>query len=58
MAGVLLSGNAQADQLYDKLWGVKELFLIGFFLAGWAGWVSVDEWVAAGGWAAVIVAAS
>jgi predicted Kef-type K+ transport protein len=43
VAGVMLSGNAQADQLYDKLWGVKELFLIGFFLqVGLSGFPSMS----------------
>lgn len=32
VAGVLLAGHAAADDLYDKLWGLKEVFLVGFFL--------------------------
>lgn len=32
VAGVLLTGHRQADELYDKLWGIKEVFLVGFFL--------------------------
>lgn len=31
-AGALLSGHAQADELAEKLWGLKEAFLVGFFL--------------------------
>lgn len=32
VAGLLLSGHPKADELYEKLWGLKEVFLIGFFL--------------------------
>lgn len=32
VAGLLLSGHERADVLYEKLWGLKEVFLIGFFL--------------------------
>ncbi|MGF1472757.1 MAG: cation:proton antiporter [Rubrobacteraceae bacterium] len=31
-AGALLAGTPQADELADKLWGLKEAFLVGFFL--------------------------
>ena len=31
-AGILLAGHEQADELYEKLWGLKEVFLVGFFL--------------------------
>ncbi|MBO6535558.1 MAG: cation:proton antiporter [Balneolaceae bacterium] len=31
-AGALLSGHPQADELAEKLWGLKEAFLVGFFL--------------------------
>lgn len=31
-AGALLAGTHQADELADKLWGLKEAFLVGFFL--------------------------
>ena len=31
-AGAVLSGHAQADELGEKLWGLKEAFLVGFFL--------------------------
>ncbi|MFN1835780.1 cation:proton antiporter [Balneola sp. MJW-20] len=30
-AGALLSGHRTADELSEKLWGIKEAFLIGFF---------------------------
>lgn len=37
-AGMLLSGHAVADDLSKKLWGLKEAFLVGFFLeVGMAG---------------------
>ena len=32
MAGLLLSGHPKADELYEKLWALKEVFLVGFFL--------------------------
>lgn len=31
-AGALLSGHELADELDEKLWGIKEAFLVGFFL--------------------------
>lgn len=31
-AGAVLSGHQQADELAEKLWGLKEAFLVGFFL--------------------------
>ncbi|MCG8374669.1 MAG: cation:proton antiporter [Balneolales bacterium] len=31
-AGALLSGHQQADELAEKMWGMKEVFLVGFFL--------------------------
>jgi glutathione-regulated potassium-efflux system ancillary protein KefC len=31
-AGVLLTGHRRSEELYDKLWGLKEVFLVGFFL--------------------------
>jgi predicted Kef-type K+ transport protein len=30
--GMILAGNEKADQLESRLWSVKEIFLIGFFL--------------------------
>jgi predicted Kef-type K+ transport protein len=32
VGGLLLSGHPQADELYEKLWALKEVFLVGFFL--------------------------
>lgn len=32
IAGMLLSGHEVADELSKKLWGLKEAFLVGFFL--------------------------
>lgn len=32
IAGMLLSGHRVADELSKKLWGLKEAFLVGFFL--------------------------
>lgn len=31
-AGMILAGNDKADQLDQKLWSIKEFFLVGFFL--------------------------
>ncbi|MCB0027706.1 MAG: cation:proton antiporter [Anaerolineales bacterium] len=48
-AGMLLAGDARSDELYDKLWGVKELFLVGFFLqVGLAGLPDVQGWLLIG----------
>lgn len=32
IAGMLLSGDSRTDELYEKLWALKEVFLVGFFL--------------------------
>jgi predicted Kef-type K+ transport protein len=32
LMGLLLSGHSDAKDLSDKLWGLKEMFLVGFFL--------------------------
>lgn len=32
VAGILLTGNEQMDTLYEKLWAIKEVFLVAFFL--------------------------
>ena len=32
VAGVLLAGHERAEELSKKLWGLKEVFLVGFFL--------------------------
>lgn len=42
--GALLSGNKLGDELSHKLWGLKEAFLVGFFLeVGLAGLPGMDE---------------
>lgn len=43
-AGMLLSGERIADELAKKLWGLKEAFLVGFFLeVGLAGLPTLQE---------------
>jgi hypothetical protein len=43
--GIMLAGSAKADELYEKLWGLKELFLVGFFLqVGLAGLPNLMGW--------------
>lgn len=32
LAGLTIAGHAKTDELANRLWGIKELFLIGFFL--------------------------
>lgn len=32
VGGMLLAGHNRADDLYDQLWALKEVFLVGFFL--------------------------
>lgn len=49
VAGALLSGTAQSDELSEKLWGLKEAFLVGFFLeVGLAGLPSMSDLIFAG----------
>lgn len=44
VAGMLLSGHRQADELSEKLWGLKEAFLVGFFLeVGLSGLPSLND---------------
>lgn len=44
VAGALLANHKYADELSDKLWGMKEVFLIGFFLdIGLSGFPSLSE---------------
>ena len=44
VAGALLSGHKLADELTHKLWGLKEAFLVGFFLeVGLAGLPGYNE---------------
>ncbi len=48
-AGMLLAGDARADELYDKLWSLKEVFLVGFFLqVGLAGFPDGRGWLIVG----------
>lgn len=43
VGGMLLAGTPKADDLYDKLWALKEVFLVGFFLdVGLAGFPDLD----------------
>lgn len=43
VAGALISGHDMADELAEKLWGIKEAFLVGFFLeVGLAGLPTMD----------------
>lgn len=45
VAGLLLSGTHESDLLYDQLWGLKEVFLVGFFLqVGLAGLPQPEDW--------------
>ena len=49
VAGMLVAGNQRADELYDKLWGLKEVFLVGFFLqVGLAGLPDPRGWIIIG----------
>ena len=49
VAGALISGHEHADELGKKLWGLKEAFLVGFFLeVGLQGWPEVEDLVFAG----------
>lgn len=45
VAGMLLAGDERADELYEQLWGLKEVFLVGFFLqVGLAGLPDMSGW--------------
>ncbi|MEP1151110.1 MAG: cation:proton antiporter family protein [Balneola sp.] len=55
VAGALLSGTQQSDELSEKLWGLKEAFLVGFFLeVGLAGLPNMEELIFAGALFAVL----
>lgn len=46
--GALLAGHADAKALSDNLWGLKEAFLVAFFLQiGMSGLPSEDDWLTA-----------
>ena len=43
--GALLAGHKKAPVLSEKLWGLKEIFLVGFFLTiGMKGMPTVEDW--------------
>jgi predicted Kef-type K+ transport protein len=49
IAGMLLAGDPRSDELYDKLWSLKEVFLVGFFLqVGLAGLPDGRGWLILG----------
>ncbi len=55
VAGALLSGTQQSDELAEKLWGLKEAFLVAFFLeVGLAGLPSMGDLAFAGAILAVL----
>lgn len=45
-AGVLLAGHSRTSEIANKLWSVKELFLVGFFLSiGMNGLPKYEDWL-------------
>jgi len=49
IAGLILAGDPRSDELYDKLWALKEVFLVGFFLqVGLAGLPDSRGWLLIG----------
>jgi predicted Kef-type K+ transport protein len=49
VSGMILAGDPRSDELYEKLWGLKEVFLVGFFLqVGLAGLPDTDGWLMVG----------
>lgn len=49
LVGMLLAGDPKSDELYDKLWALKEVFLVGFFLqVGLAGLPDGRGWLLLG----------
>jgi predicted Kef-type K+ transport protein len=49
IAGMLLAGDPRSDELYEKLWALKEVFLVGFFLqVGLAGLPTGRDWLILG----------
>lgn len=48
VAGILVAGDPRAEELGERLWGLKEAFLVGFFLeVGLAGFPEAAGWWAA-----------
>lgn len=43
--GILLAGHSKADELAEKLWALKEVFLVGFFLEIGLGGLPSAEWL-------------
>lgn len=44
--GMLLANHPQAGELSESLWGLKELFLVGFFLQiGMSGLPNLNDWI-------------
>lgn len=44
--GALIAGHEKANELSEKLWGLKEIFLVGFFLTiGMQGIPDVNDWM-------------
>ncbi|MEZ4590942.1 MAG: cation:proton antiporter [Chloroflexota bacterium] len=49
LIGLVLAGDERSDELYDKLWALKEVFLVGFFLqVGLAGVPDGRNWLTVG----------
>ncbi len=49
LVGMLLAGDVRSDELYDKLWALKEVFLVGFFLqVGLGGLPDSRSWMMIG----------
>jgi predicted Kef-type K+ transport protein len=49
LIGLLLAGDDRSNELYDKLWALKEVFLVGFFLqVGLAGVPDSRNWLMVG----------
>jgi predicted Kef-type K+ transport protein len=49
LIGLVLAGDERSDELYDKLWALKEVFLVGFFLqVGLAGVPDGRNWLMVG----------
>ncbi len=48
LMGVLVSGHQRAKEVSESLWGLKELFLVGFFLQiGMSGLPTAHDWMLA-----------